>query len=355
MRVFTYDTTLRDGTQGENVSFSVDAKLQIAKKLDDRGIDYREGGWPGSNPRDKAFFERVGELELEHARLAAFGSTRYARNTVENDPNVIALLAAETPIITIFGKSWDLHTRQALGVEEEQNLKMISETVEHLKKNGREVFYDAEHFFDGYESNPDFALRTLESAQRAGADVLVLCDTNGGVITQRLGEIFTEVLKRFDGVIGIHAQNDSDLAAANSITAVQVGATHVQGTINGYGERCGNADLCSIIPILELKLGHTTVGRHRVEHLTGTANFVSDIANLSLPNDRPFVGRSAFAHKGGIHVSAVLKDPLTYEHIDPVTVGNRRRVLISDLSGRSNIFYKLQQNLANSSSFFSVK
>jgi len=343
MRVFTYDTTLRDGTQGENVSFSVDDKLQVAKKLDELGIDYIEGGWPGSNPRDKAFFERVGELELEHARLAAFGSTRYARNTVEDDPNVIALLAADTPIITIFGKSWDLHTHQALGVEEEQNLSMISETVEHLKRNGREVFYDAEHFFDGYEANSDFALRTLESAHRAGADVLVLCDTNGGTVTQRLGEIFTEVRKRFDGVIGIHTHNDSDLAAANAITAVQLGATHVQGTINGYGERCGNANLCSIIPILELKLGHTTVGRHRVKHLTGTANFVSEIANLSLPNDRPFVGRSAFAHKGGIHVSAVLKNSLTYEHIDPAAVGNRRRVLISDLSGRSNIFYKLQE------------
>ena len=343
MRVFTYDTTLRDGTQGENVSFSVDDKLQIAKKLDELGIDYVEGGWPGSNPRDKAFFERVKELALKHARLTAFGSTRHARNTVENDPNVIALLAADTPIITIFGKSWDFHTRQALGVDEEQNLKMISETVEHLKKNGREVFYDAEHFFDGYEADPDFALQTLESAHRAGADVLVLCDTNGGTVTQRLGEIFMEVRKRFDGVIGIHTHNDSDLAAANAITAIELGATHVQGTINGYGERCGNANLCSIIPILELKLGHTTVGRDQLKHLTRTANFVSEVANLSLPNDRPFVGRSAFAHKGGIHVSAVLKDPLTYEHIDPVTVGNRRRVLISDLSGRSNIFYKLQE------------
>ncbi len=343
MRVFIYDTTLRDGTQGENVSFSVDDKLRIAYKLDELGIDYIEGGWPGSNPRDKEFFRLAKDIELKHSRLTAFGSTRYARNTVEDDPNVIALLEAETPVITIFGKSWELHTRQALGVDEEQNLAMISETVAYLKQHDREVLYDAEHFFDGYEANPDFALRTLEAAHKAGADALVLCDTNGGTVTHRLGEIFSEIRKRFDGVIGIHTHNDSDLAAANAVTAVELGATHVQGTINGYGERCGNANLCSIIPILELKLGHTTVGKEKVEHLTGIANFVSETANLSLPNDRPFVGRSAFAHKGGIHVSAVLKDASTYEHIEPETVGNHRRVLISDLSGRSNIFYKLQE------------
>ena len=343
MRVFTYDTTLRDGTQGENVSFSVDDKLQIAQKLDELGIDYIEGGWPGSNPRDKEFFRLAKDLKLKHARLAAFGSTRYTRNSVEDDPNVIALLEAETPVITIFGKSWELHTRHALKVDEEQNLAMISETVAYLKTHDREVLYDAEHFFDGYEASPDFAMRTLEAAHTAGADALVLCDTNGGTLPHRLGEIFAEVRKRFDGVIGIHTHNDSDLGAANTVTAVELGATHVQGTINGYGERCGNANLCSIIPILELKLGHTTVGKEKVEHLTGVANFVSDTANLSLPNDRPFVGRSAFAHKGGIHVSAVLKEASTYEHIEPESVGNRRRVLISDLSGRSNIFYKLQE------------
>ena len=333
MRVFTYDTTLRDGTQGENVSFSVDDKLQIAQKLDELGIDYIEGGWPGSNPRDKEFFRLAKDLKLKHARLAAFGSTRYTRNSVEDDPNVIALLEAETPVITIFGKSWELHTRHALKVDEEQNLAMISETVAYLKTHDREVLYDAEHFFDGYEASPDFAMRTLEAAHTAGADALVLCDTNGGTLPHRLGEIFAEVRKRFDGVIGIHTHNDSDLGAANTVTAVELGATHVQGTINGYGERCGNANLCSIIPILELKLGHTTVGKEKVEHLTGVANFVSDTANLSLPNDRPFVGRSAFAHKGGIHVSAVLKEASTYEHIEPESVGNRRRVLISDLSG----------------------
>jgi 2-isopropylmalate synthase len=343
MRVSIYDTTLRDGTQGENVTFSVDDKLTIAGKLDELGVDYIEGGWPGSNPRDKDFFARARDLKLKHARLAAFGSTRYARNTVEDDPNVNALLEAETPVVTIFGKSWKLHTERALGVTEEQNLAMISETVGHIKKQGREVIYDAEHFFDGYEAGADFALRTIEAAKEAGADLLVLCDTNGGTLTNRLAEIFSEVRKRFDGIIGIHTHNDSELAVANTITAVELGSTHVQGTINGYGERCGNANLCSIIPILELKLGHTTVGPEQLKNLTTVANFVSDTANLALPNDRAFVGRSAFAHKGGIHVSAVLKDVSTYEHIDPEVVGNQRRVLVSDLSGRSNITYKLNE------------
>jgi len=343
MRVFIYDTTLRDGTQGETVSYSVDDKLMIAHRLDELGIDYIEGGWPGSNPRDKEFFRRAKNLDLKHARLAAFGSTRYPRNTVETDPNVAALIEAETPVITIFGKSWNMHTERALGVTEEQNLAMISETVRYLREQGREVIYDAEHFFDGYESNPDFALRTLEAAKEAGAHALVLCDTNGGTITQRLAEIVAEVRKRFDGVLGIHTHNDSELAVANTIAAVELGATHVQGTINGYGERCGNANLCSILPILELKLGHTAVGRDRIATLTSAANYVADMANLNVPNDRAFVGRSAFAHKGGIHVSAVLKDPACYEHIDPEAVGNRRRVLVSDLSGRSNIAYKLKE------------
>ena len=343
MRVFVYDTTLRDGSQGEKVSFSVDDKLMIARKLDEMGIDYIEGGWPGSNPRDKEFFQRLGELDMKHARLAAFGSTRYPRNKVEADPNVRALLEAGTPVVTIFGKSWDLHTEKALGITEEENLALIGETVRHLKEHGREVVYDAEHFFDGYQSNPSFALRTLETAKAAGADTLVLCDTNGGMVTARLAEIFSEVRRRFDGPLGIHTHNDCDLAVANSVAAVELGATHVQGTINGYGERCGNANLCSVLPVLELKLGHTTIGPERLEHLTLLAGYVSDMANLSLRNDAPFVGRSAFAHKGGVHVSAVLKEAATYEHVQPEVVGNRRRVLISDLSGRSNIFYKLKE------------
>ena len=344
MRIFTFDTTLRDGTQGESVSFSVEDKLIIAQKLDELGIDYIEGGWPGSNPKDKEFFVRARDLKLSHAKLTAFGSTRFARHRVEEDPNVLELVGAGTPVVSIFGKSWDLHTRRALGVTEEENLAIISETVGFLKDHGREVVYDAEHFFDGYQANPAFALRTLEAAKNAGADVLVLCDTNGGTITGRMVEIVADVRQRFDGILGIHTHNDSDVAVANTIAAVEQGVTHVQGCMNGYGERCGNANLCSVIANLELKLGHTTIGRERLGNLSAVARFISELANLPLRNDQPYVGRSAFAHKGGIHVSAVLKDSATYEHIPPETVGNRQRVLLSDLSGRGNVLYKLKQH-----------
>jgi len=344
MKIFTFDTTLRDGTQGESVSFSVDDKLVIARKLDELGIDYIEGGWPGSNPKDKEFFARAIELELQHAKLTAFGSTRFAKNPVHEDRNVLALLEAGTPVVSIFGKTWDLHVHRALGITEAENLTLISDTVAHLKKHGKEVVYDAEHFFDGYVANPTYALQTLEAAQKAGADVLVLCDTNGGTLTGRLTEIVAEVRKRFDGIIGIHTHNDSDSAVANSIAAVEAGATHVQGCLNGYGERCGNANLASIISNLELKLGHTTVGPEKLQSLTSVCRFIAEVANLQLRNDQPFVGKSAFAHKGGVHVAAVLKDSATYEHIQPEKVGNRQRVLVSDLSGRGNILYKLKQH-----------
>ena len=344
MKIFTFDTTLRDGTQGESISFSVDDKLVIAQKLDELGIDYIEGGWPGSNPKDKEFFERARELKLNHAKLTAFGATRFAKNPVEEDRNVAALLAAGAPVISIFGKSWELHTKRALGITEEENLKLISETVKFLKGHGKEVVYDAEHFFDGYQSNAAFALRTLEAAQKAGADVLVLCDTNGGTLTARLAEIVADVRGRFDGVLGIHTHNDSDVAVANTLAAVERGCTHVQGCMNGYGERCGNANLCSIIANLELKLGHTTVGPERLASLSTVARFIAELANLPLRGDQPFVGHSAFAHKGGVHVSAVLKDNSTYEHIAPEAIGNRQRVLVSDLSGRSNVLYKLKQH-----------
>ena len=344
MRIQTFDTTLRDGTQGEAVSFSVDDKLLIAQKLDELGIDYIEGGWPNSNPKDKEFFQRARELSLKNARLTAFGSTRFSKNKVEQDPNVRALLEAETPTISIFGKSWDLHVKRALGIKEEENLKLISETVKYLKDHGREVVYDAEHFFDGFNANPDFALRTLEAAQKAGADILCLCDTNGGSLTHRVVEIVEEVRKRFDGVLGIHTHNDADVAVANAIAAVEAGCTHVQGCINGYGERCGNANLVSIISNLELNLGHTTIGRDNLPNLTSVARFVAELANLPMRNDQPYVGHSAFAHKGGVHVSAVLKDAATYEHVKPETVGNRQRVLLSDLSGRGNVLYKLKQH-----------
>jgi len=345
MKIFTFDTTLRDGTQGESVSFSVDDKLLIAQKLDELGIDYLEGGWPGSNPKDKEFFTRAAsELQLKHAKLTAFGATRFARNPVEEDRNVQALIAAGTPVVSIFGKSWDLHTARALGISEEDNLALIRDTVAYLVAHGKEVVYDAEHFFDGYGSNPSFALRTLEAAQAAGATVLCLCDTNGGTLTARLTEIVAEVRKRFDGILGIHTHNDSDLAVANTLAAVEAGATHVQGCINGYGERCGNANLCSIIANLELKLGHTAIGQDKLISLSNVARYVAELANLPVPNNQPFVGHSAFAHKGGVHVSAVLKEPTTYEHVVPGAVGNRQRVLISDLSGRGNILYKLKQH-----------
>ena len=344
MRIFTFDTTLRDGTQGESVSFSAADKILIAQKLDELGIDYIEGGWPGSNPKDKEFFDRAQEMKFKHAKITAFGSTRFAKNPVHEDRNVQALIAANTPVVAIFGKTWDLHVKRALGITEEENLTLIGETVGYLKKHGKEVIYDAEHFFDGYFANPEYALKTLEIAKTAGADVLCLCDTNGGTIPTRLVEAFAEARKRFDGIIGIHPHNDSGLAVANAIAAVEAGATHVQGCLNGYGERTGNANLATVIADLELKLGHTTIGPDKLAQLTSTCKFIAEIANLPLPNDLPYVGKSAFAHKGGVHVSAVLKDSATYEHVQPERVGNRQRVLMSDLAGRGNVVYKLKQH-----------
>src|SRR5665213_929589 len=343
MRIQTFDTTLRDGTQGEAVSFSVEDKILISQKLDELGIDYIEGGWPGSNPRDKEFFLRARDLKLKHAKLTAFGSTRFARNTVEEDRNVRELVDAGTPVVAIFGKSWDHHVRTALGIALEENLGLISETVGYLKRHGKEVVYDAEHFFDGYIHNRDYALLTLAAAKDAGADVLCLCDTNGGTLTDLLTQIVTDVRARFDGVIGIHTHNDSDVAVANTLAAVRQGVGHVQGCLNGYGERCGNANLASVIANLELKLGHQTIGPDKLQKLTSTARFISDLANLQIARGQAFVGQSAFAHKGGIHVSAVLKDSSTYEHISPELVGNRQRVLVSDLSGRSNVDYMLRE------------
>jgi 2-isopropylmalate synthase len=343
MKISTFDTTLRDGSQGESVSFSAEDKLLIVEKLDELGIDYIEGGWPGSNPKDKEFFARAKELRLKHARLTAFGATRLAKHAVEEDASVQELIAAQTPVVSIFGKTWDFHVRRALGISEDENLQLIADTVAFLKAHGREVVYDAEHFFDGYHANPTYALKTLEAAKRAGADVLCMCDTNGGTMPGRLAEVVAEVRSRFDGVLGIHTHNDSELAVANTLAAVEAGVTHVQGCINGYGERCGNANLCSILANLELKLGHTTVGSENLKNLTNVARFVAEMANLPLRPEQAFVGPSAFAHKGGIHVSAVLKDSATYEHIQPEMVGNRQRVLLSDLSGRANIAYKLKQ------------
>jgi 2-isopropylmalate synthase len=342
MRIHTFDTTLRDGTQGEAVSFSVEDKILISQKLDELGIDYIEGGWPGSNPKDREFFSRAQSLKLKHAKLTAFGSTRFARNPVHEDRNVRELVEAGTPVVAIFGKTWDLHVTRALGITLEENLTLISDTVGYLKQHGKEVVYDAEHFFDGYIHNRDYALKTLEAAKSAGADVLCLCDTNGGTLTEFLQQIVADVRAHFDGVIGIHVHNDSDVAVANTLAAVKQGATHVQGCLNGYGERCGNANLASVIANLELKLGYETIGSENMRMLTPTARYIAELANLQIPRGQAYVGQSAFAHKGGIHVSAVLKDSKTYEHIAPETVGNRQRVLVSDLAGRSNVDYLLR-------------
>ncbi len=343
MKIQIYDTTLRDGTQSESVAFSVDDKLRVAQKLDELGIDYIEGGWPGSNDKDAEFFRRAAALPWQHARLAAFGSTAHPSFRPQDDPNLLALLDAATPVVTIFGKSWDFHVTNALKIPLTRNCELIQASVAWLKAAGREVIYDAEHFFDGYAANPEYALATLRAAEEGGADMLVLCDTNGGSLTRHVEESIRQVQSHAGLPLGIHAHNDSELAVANSLAAVACGAVQVQGTMNGYGERCGNANLCSVIPNLELKTGHTTIGRDRLQTLSAVSKFVSQVANLPHRKELPYVGASAFAHKGGIHVSAVLKDTSTYEHIPPETVGNSRRVLVSELSGKSNLLYKAQE------------
>ncbi len=340
MRIQIYDTTLRDGTQSESVAFSVEDKLRVAKKLDDLGVDYIEGGWPGSNEKDAEFFRRAAAQGWKNARLAAFGSTAHPKNPAEEDSNLRALLEAETPVVTIFGKSWDFHVTTALKIPLARNLDIIRASVAYLKSKGREAIYDAEHFFDGFAANPEYALSTLKAAEEGGADCIVLCDTNGGSLTGHIREAVRRCRIVVSRPIGIHCHNDSELAVANSLAAVECGAIQVQGTINGYGERCGNANLCSVIPNLELKLGHTTIGRDRLPLLSGTSRFISQVANLPHRKELAYVGESAFAHKGGIHVSAVIKDSATYEHVQPESVGNQRRVLVSELSGKSNLVYK---------------
>jgi len=335
-----YDTTLRDGAQSEDVSFSVEDMVRVALKLDELGVHYVEGGWPGSNPRDVEFFRQIKSAKLSSARVSAFGSTRRAKHKAEDDPNLRALLDAGTPVVTIFGKTWDLHVKDALKVTLEENLDMISDSVAFLKKNVDEVFYDAEHFFDGYKANPKYAVKTLERARDAGADCLVLCDTNGGTLTWDLTAIIEDVKGKVNAPFGIHTHNDSEMAVANSLAAVRLGAEQVQGTINGYGERCGNANLCSIIPALRLKMGLDCIPEGNIRKLREVSRFVTEIANLRHFKHQPFVGDSAFAHKGGIHVSAVMKNPDTYEHMKPELVGNSQRILVSDLSGRGNVIQK---------------
>ena len=342
-QITLYDTTLRDGTQGEQVSLSAEDKLRIAQRLDDFGIHYIEGGWPWSNPRDARFFEMARTTTFHAARLVAFGSTRRAQTRPEDDENIKALLKTEAEAIAVFGKSWDLHASEIIGLPLDENLAMIHETIAYLKKQGRHVIYDAEHFFDGYKNNSVYAIKSLEAALDGGADVVILCDTNGGTMPSEIESIIKVVRPHLTVPIGIHTHNDCGLALANSLAAVQSGATIVQGTINGYGERCGNVDLISVIGTLQLKLGYQCVSPEKLRRLTELSRFVSEIANIPPLNQRPFVGKSAFAHKGGVHVSAIVKSPAAYEHIDPEQVGNRRRVLVSDLSGRSNIDYKAKE------------
>lgn len=338
-----YDTTLRDGTQGEGVSFSVEDKVAVAIRLDQFGIDYIEGGFPGSNPKDVEFFARIRDVELTHARIAAFGSTRRAHIAVEDDENLQALVRSGAGVATIFGKSWIFHVTNALRTTLDENLRMIEESVAYLRHHGLEVVYDAEHFFDGYYADKEYALECLEAAVRGGASVVVLCDTNGGRLPHEVAAAVRVVKERIQAPIGIHTHNDSGLGVANALAAVREGAVHVQGTINGYGERCGNCDLIQVIPNLELKMGLACLPPGNLAKLTELSRFVSELANMRPDPRQPFVGKSVFAHKGGAHVSALLRHPETYEHIPPESVGNERRVLVSELSGGSNIIYKARE------------
>ncbi len=340
-KVFIYDTTLRDGTQCEGVSLAVAAKLRLAEKMDSFGFDFIEGGWPGSNPRDMAFFDEVKKLNLKHAKISAFGSTRRANVKVEDDKQVALLLQAETPYVTIFGKTWLLHVEEVIKTTAEENLKMIEDTVAHLVANGRNVIYDAEHFFDGYKDNPEYALQTLDAAKRGGAEFVCLCDTNGGTMTDEFGEIIAKAVERMgDTPVGVHCHNDCDLGVAVSLEGVRKGATMVQGTINGIGERNGNANLCSIIPSLILKMKRDLNCAPNLSKLRDLSLFFDEMANLRSNTRLPYVGASSFVHKGGVHADAVNKVKHSYEHIDPTLVGNRTRVLVSDMSGRASVMMK---------------
>lgn len=335
-----FDTTLRDGTQGEGISLSADDKIKIAKKLDTLGVHYIEGGIPGSNSKDIEFFKRVQELGLT-SKVTAFGSTRRKDSIAHQDANLHRILESGVRAATLVGKSWDFHVHTALQTSLEENLAMIFDSIAYLKQQGLEVIFDAEHFFDGFKNNPEYTVSVLSKAREAGADWLVMCDTNGGSLPHEVHQIVTSLNGLLPGApLGVHTHNDCELAVANTLSAVQAGVGHVQGTMNGYGERCGNANLCSIIPNLQLKLGYDCIGEANLSQLTSTARYVSEIANVNMPVNQPYVGNAAFAHKGGIHVSAILRDSRTYEHIEPEKVGNKQRILVSELAGQSNIVSK---------------
>ncbi len=343
-----YDTTLRDGTQAENFNLSVDDKVRISLKLDELGMDFIEGGWPGSNPSAVEFFKDIKNYNLKHAKLTSFGSTRLFSNPAEKDANLQALIDSQTPGITIFGKSWDIHVTDALRIGLDDNLQIIEESLSYLRQHAEFLFYDAEHFFDGFKKNQEYALSTLDRAVTGGADCLVLCDTNGGTLPHEMPHIIRTVQDHLKAggktiPLGIHSHNDSETAVANSLIAVSMGVTQVQGTMNGYGERCGNANLTSIVPSLAVKMGHKFKIAENLTKLSEASRFVNELANLPHNKYQPYVGRAAFAHKGGIHVSAVKRNPLTYEHIEPEKIGNVRRILISDQSGKSNVLHKAQK------------
>lgn len=343
-KIYIYDTTLRDGAQTEGISFSVKDKMRVARKLDELGVDFIEGGWPGSNPKDNEFFkEAVKGLKLKKAKLVAFGSTRRAGTNAAADPVLKGLLSAETDYVTIFGKAWDLHVKEALRTTNSENLAMIRDSVSFLTKKGRYVIFDAEHFFDGYDDNPGYAIDALKAAVDGGAKVVALCDTNGGALTSRVFEVVEEVKSKIKVPLGIHVHNDGEMAVANSVAAVQAGCTQVQGTFNGLGERCGNANLVSILPTLKFKLGYDCLSEFAFKELTDASRYMAEICNLRPVDSQPYVGKSAFAHKAGVHVNAILKNSRTYEHIAPSKVGNKRRLLISELSGKSSILNKAEE------------
>lgn len=342
--VEVYDTTLRDGTQGENISLSVDDKLRVTRLLDDLGVAYIEGGWPGSNPKDAAYFQRVRDMPLKNARVAAFGMTCRVGSQPQDDANILALLDAATPVVTVVGKTSLLHVTEVLRTTPEENLRLIRESLAFLKAHGREVIYDAEHFFDGYKLSADYTFQTVQAAFEGGADLVVLCDTNGGSMPWEIEQIVRAVQQAFPGKrFGIHTHNDGELAVANTLAAVREGVRHVQGTINGYGERCGNANLCSVVPDLELKMGYRCLPEGALSQLSRVSHTVAAIANMAPDNQAAYVGRSAFAHKGGMHVAAIRRNIGSYQHIDPALVGNETRILVSDLSGRGNMLSKAEE------------
>ena len=342
-KIVLYDTTLREGDQSEYINFSIEDKLRIVSRLDEFHMDYIEGGWPGANPRDEAFFKEVSCTKLNHSKLVAFGLTRRTKIPANKDPNLRSLVASGVRTATLVGKTWDLHVREVLGTSLEENLDLIFDSILFLKTQMEEVFFDAEHFFDGFSSNSKYALRCLNAAREGGADCVVLCDTNGGMIPSQIRDTVREVRKHLQSPLGIHCHNDGELAVANTLAAVEESVTMVQGTVNGYGERCGNANLCSVIPNLKFKLRMDCIADESLKGLRECSRFVAELANQVPARQQPYVGESAFAHKGGIHVSAVLRNPKTYEHVVPEAVGNRRRILVSDLSGKATIEEKARE------------